>query len=155
MLGVEYRIFDSSDLYLDYYVALKQIEDSIKEFKPEVVYTNNISDIHRDHRVTAKATLSACRPKLGSTVKQMFMYEIPSSTDWAFNQFDPAFSPNTFVNIEEYIELKKSIIKLYDTELYPFPDSRSLEAVEVLSKDRGRQVGCNYAEAFKLVFSIS
>jgi LmbE family N-acetylglucosaminyl deacetylase len=155
MLGVEHKIFNSSDLYLDYYVALKHIEDCIQEFKPEIVYTNNISDIHKDHRITAEATLSACRPKLGSNVKQLFMYEIPSSTDWAFNQFEPAFAPNVYVNIEEFIELKKDIINLYDTELHPFPDSRSLESAEILSKNRGRQVGCNYAEAFKLVFSIS
>jgi LmbE family N-acetylglucosaminyl deacetylase len=153
ILGSSHKIFDSSDLYLDYHIALKNIEDTIEYINPSIVYTNNISDVHRDHRITAEATLSACRPKLGSKIEELYMYEIPSSTDWAFHQFNPDFIPNVYEDIEPYMNLKKEVINLYDTEVYNFPDSRSLEAVEILAKNRGRQVGFNYAESFKLVFS--
>jgi LmbE family N-acetylglucosaminyl deacetylase len=153
ILEVEYEIFDSSDLYLDYHVALKNIEETISYVKPSIVYTNNISDVHKDHRITAEATLSACRPKIGSVVEELYMYEIPSSTDWSFHQFSPSFVPSVYEDVEDYMDIKRQIVSLYDTEIYSFPDSRSLGAVEILAKNRGRQVGFNYAESFKLVFS--
>jgi LmbE family N-acetylglucosaminyl deacetylase len=152
-LGVESCIFNSSDLYLDYHQALLDIENTIKQFNPDVVYTHNISDIHRDHRTTAEAVMAACRPKPTSAVKELYFCEIPASTEWTFGQIDPVFIPNTYVDVTDYIELKKHVIGLYGTEIYEWPDARSVESVEVLAKYRGRQIGARYAEAFRLVFS--
>jgi LmbE family N-acetylglucosaminyl deacetylase len=152
-LGAESYIFNSSDLYLDYHQALLDVENTIKQFDPDIVYTHNISDIHRDHRTTAEAVMAACRPKPTSTIKELYFCEIPASTEWTFGQTNPVFVPNTYVDVTDYIELKKQVIGLYETELYEWPDARSVESVEVLAKYRGRQIGVHYAEAFCLVFS--
>jgi LmbE family N-acetylglucosaminyl deacetylase len=154
ILGAESIIQKNSDCTLEYSKTLKEIENIIDYLKPDSVYTHNISDIHRDHRIVSETSLVACRPKLNSTIKEFFMCEIPSSTDWSFSQIEPLFTPNKYVDISNFISYKMQSLSLYETELYEYPDSRSLKSVEVLSMYRGKQVGCNYAEAFKQVFKI-
>ena len=51
--------------------------------------------------------------------------------------------------------MKKKALSKYETEIYPFPDARSVDAMVALAKYRGYQVGYNYAEAYKLVYSRS
>jgi hypothetical protein len=97
--------------------------------------------------------MAACRPKPTSAIKELYFCEIPASTEWTFGQIDPVFVPNTYVDVTDYIELKKRVIGLYGTEIYEWPDARSVESVEVLAKYRGKQIGVRYAEAFRLVFS--
>jgi hypothetical protein len=48
---------------------------------------------------------------------------------------------------------KRHVLSLYDTETYSYPDARSEKSMIVLSEYRGKQVGFNNAEAFKLVYS--
>lgn len=154
ILGAIPIILDNSDCLLEYRKTLMEIENIINYLKPQSVYTNNISDIHRDHRIVSESSLVACRPKPGSSVKEFHMCEIPSSTDWSFNQIEPIFTPNKYVDITNYMDYKIRSLSLYQTELYNYPDSRSLKSVEVLAMHRGKQVGCHYAESFKQIFKI-
>jgi len=153
ILGATPIIYNSNDLYLNYHQALSDIETTIRKINPSVVYTQNISDIHIDHSVTARACMAACRPTLTSCVQELYMFEVPGSTNWSFDQLEPTFIPNTYVDITDYIKLKKESISLYSTETYAFPDARSIEAVETLARYRGYSVGIQYAEAFRLVFA--
>lgn len=149
-IGVKSFIFNNYDLNLEYRKTVDELTRKIEEISPEIVYTNNILDIHIDHKITSEACLVACRPKLTSTVRQFYMCEIPASSEWSFSAFDP----NVYINIEEYIEEKKKLLSLYDSELYEYPDARSIESMKDLAKYRGRQIGVKYAESFKLVFSL-
>lgn len=153
LLGAESIIFDSNDLYLEYHQAMSDVESVINKYKPEIVFTHNISDIHKDHKLTAEVVMAACRPKLGSTVNELYMCEIPASTYWSFGQMGDTFIPTTYKDITSEIEIKQKAMELYFTEIYNFPDARSVESMTTLAKYRGSQVGFNYAEAFKLIFS--
>ena len=153
LLGADFKIYDQPDCSLEYTNTLSQIEMIINYIQPDVVYTHNISDIHRDHRLVAECCVVACRPKPESNVSSLYMSEMPASTAWSFGQIDPQFIPNVYEDITEFIDVKKTVLELYSTEIYNFPDARSVEAVEVLSKYRGYQSGFSNAEAFKLVFS--
>jgi LmbE family N-acetylglucosaminyl deacetylase len=154
-LGVEFKIWDNDDLTLEIDSVTSLVEDIVETNELEIVYTHNISDINRDHRILAEAVMVACRPKLSSRVKKLYFFEVPSSTDWSFNQLQPTFQPNEYVEIDsDVMELKKSALKRYNTETYQSPDARSLESMITLAKYRGHQVGVNYAESFKLIFSI-
>jgi LmbE family N-acetylglucosaminyl deacetylase len=154
LLGVRSSILlDYSDCRLEYAPTLLEIEKVIARLNPDVVYTHNISDIHKDHRLVAECCMVACRPKVGSSIKQLYFCEMPSSTAWSIGELTPVFNPNVYVDITEFIEVKKTVLELYGTETYEFPDARSIEAVETLAKMRGFQSGVNYAEAFKLIFS--
>ena len=154
-LGAEYLVYDGNDCNLDYNLTIKNIEITLKAVEPDIVYTHNISDLHKDHRIVAEAAMVACRPKVGSTVKKLYMCEIPSSTDWTFGEIDPIFTPNTYLDVSSTIHKKIQVMSFYSTELYAYPDARSVESMECLAMYRGKQVGVHRAEAFKLIFDIS
>ena len=86
-IKVKNFIFDNYDLTLEYRKTVEELTKKIGEISPEIVYTNNISDIHIDHKITSEACLVACRPKLTSTVRQFYMCEIPASSEWSFSAF--------------------------------------------------------------------
>ncbi len=151
-LGIEWKIWNNKDLSLELNDTAHLLTKLFVEYKPKVVYTHNISDINHDHRVLADAVMIASRPKPDSSVDRLYFFEVPSSTDWTFNQLTPAFQPTTYVDITDYIEVKKQALSRYHTEIYEFPDARSIEAMTTLAKYRGYQVGLPYAEAFRLVF---
>jgi LmbE family N-acetylglucosaminyl deacetylase len=152
-LGVEWKIWDNPDLSLELNATAHLLTQLVNMHKPTVVYTHNISDMNHDHRIVAEATMIACRPKPESTVDELYFYEVPSSTDWTFSQVQPAFQPTTYMDVSEFIQAKQTALARYTTETYAFPDARSIEAMTTLAKYRGFQVGFEYAEAFRLVFS--
>lgn len=154
LLGANGEIFDFDDCKLTYSEILAQVEDIIKNHKPDVVYTHNISDIHIDHRLVSECVLVATRPKPGSSVKELYMSELPSSTDWGFGQVGEIFIPNTYIDVSDFTDVKNSALELYETETYDYPDARSVESMNVLSKYRGKQAGVPAAEAFKQIFRI-
>lgn len=153
LLGAQWQIYPWPDCTLNYDDTLKTIEEQIAYYEPTAVYTNNISDIHRDHRLVAECCMVACRPKPTSTVNALYFCEMTSSTSWSFGKIEPQFTPNVYNDITDYIDVKKQALSLYSTEIYNFPDARSIDAVETLAQYRGYQSGFKYAEAFQLVFS--
>lgn len=154
LLGARPNLMGSADCMLQYDQTLKIIEDIVRRYQPQIVYTHNISDIHRDHRLVSECCLIACRPKPQSSVKELYFSEILPSTEWSFGQLQPIFNPNLFVDISSQFEKKIAALRLYDTELYDCPDARSVAAVTAHMTDRGKQVGIEYAEAFHQVFRI-
>lgn len=130
------------------------IERKITEVHPEIVYTQHGGDLNLDHVLTYRATLIATRPTAGCSVKEVYAYEVPSSTEWAFGM-EPPFRPNTFVDISgEYLEKKIQAMEMYESERRAFPHPRSPEALRALAMWRGAQSGLMAAEAFQLVRSV-
>lgn len=151
--GAKSLVFENSDCKLDLEKCLVDVESAIRDIQPEVVFTNNISDIHRDHRIVSESVMVACRPKPESTVNQLYMCEIPASTEWSMGQIEPIFTPNYFVDVTKHMHKKRHVLSLYDTETYSYPDARSEKSMIVLSEFRGKQVGFDNAESFKLIYS--
>ena len=152
ILGVnEIEFMDFPDNEMDIVSTLmitKSIENSIKDFKPNVIYTTPQNDVNVDHQKVFASTLVATRPYKNSILQEVISYEIPSSTEWFFPS---QFSPNIFVDISKEFTSKIKAIKAYKTEIREFPHPRSIEALEVITKRWGSVSGFNYAEAFKLV----
>lgn len=132
---------------------VKQIEIFAEEDAPYIVYTHHGGDLNIDHRIAHQATMTAFRPQSGSTVKAIYAYEVPSSTEWAGDTL-PAFRPNHFVDVSAYMDQKLAALQAYEEELRPFPHPRSIEAVKALASWRGASVGLKAAEAFMTVRSI-
>jgi LmbE family N-acetylglucosaminyl deacetylase len=118
------------------------------EIKPEVVFTHFEHDLNIDHKLTYQAVMTACRPMFGESVKEVYSFEIPSSTEWNFPRI---FAPNVFVNIEETLEKKIEAFKMYESEVREFPHPRSPEALRVIAKRWGVVSGMKAAEAFLLI----
>jgi LmbE family N-acetylglucosaminyl deacetylase len=92
--------------------------------------------------------ITATRPISEETVKEIYSFEIPSSTEWSYPL---SFSPDIFYDISKTIDVKIKALEKYKTELKEFPHPRSLEGVKLITKNWGMKVGLNYAEAFKCV----
>lgn len=149
VLGYPDNRLDSVQL-LDIVQALEAV---IAEVKPAVVYTHHSGDLNVDHRVTHQAVMTACRPFPDSSIREIYSFEVPSSTDWAGPCSVP-FIPNYFVEIASFLPQKIRSLEAYRDELRVAPHSRSLDHVKALSRHRGNSVGVAAAEAF-MVMRIS
>jgi len=96
----------------------------------------------------------AARPKANYTVKEIYCYETLSETEWAAPFASDAFVPNSFVNVEDSFGEKLEAMQCFKSQVKDFPNPRSLENIEALSKFRGATVGLRYAEAFVLIRQI-
>jgi len=133
---------------------VKIIEELVNKLKPHTVYTQHGGDLNIDHVQTYRAVLTATRPMMGHPVKTVYGYEVASSTEWAFQQFEPVFSPNFFVDIEATLETKIAAMECYESEARPFPHPRSPKSLRAIAARWGSTVGLQAAEAFSLVRSI-
>lgn len=131
---------------------VQHVERLVREFEPECVVTHHGGDLNVDHALTFRATLTALRPMERGSVRELRCFEVPSATDWSFARFEPAFRPNTFVDVTATLARKLEAMSCYETEARPFPHPRSPEALEALAKLRGAQIGLHAAEAFETIW---
>ena len=136
--------FDSVDL-LDIVKAILKVKE---EIKPDIIFTHYENDLNIDHQITYQAVVTATRPMEDESVKEIYSFEVLSSTEW---NYPLSFSPDLFFDISETIKLKKEAMKQYNSELCQFPHPRSIEGIELNAKYHGMRVGKAYVEAFKTV----
>jgi len=126
---------------------VRALESLICTISPQIIYTHHYGDLNLDHRITHDAVMTACRPFPDSTVREIFAFEVLSSTEWATPCKAP-FLPNVFFDISEFLDLKLQALHEYRLEMRPFPHSRSIEHAKALACHRGHSVGLYAAEAF-------
>ena len=131
--------------FLDIVKVIERIKSSIE---PDIIFTHYEKDLNIDHQITYKAVITATRPIKEEAVKEIYSFEIPSSTEWSYPL---SFSPNVFYDISETIDVKLRALEEYKTELREYPHPRSLEGVKLIAKNWGMKVGLEYAEAYKVV----
>lgn len=130
----------------------KIIENHIRDFRPDTVFTHSGDDANSDHRITFNAVITATRPVPGTYVKNVLTMEILSSSEW---RFIDNFKPSFFIDIAGHLEAKvKSFDCYYPTEGQAFPHPRCDAGLKIQAQMRGMQVGLSQAEAFQLVRSI-
>lgn len=127
------------------------LTDVVRTVRPDMVFIPFAGDIHRDHQMVFTASLVATRPRDGCTVRAIYAYETVSETNWYAPPLTPGFLPNTFIAIDDYLDVKLNALKEYSSQVKPFPDERSLEAVTALARVRGATVGFKAAEGFVLI----
>ena len=106
---------------------VKSIEKIIKEVSPKIIYTHCAHDLNIDHQIVHRAVITACRPLPGQHIKEIYCYEVLSSTEWGLFESQNSFNPNFFVDISKYFKLKQEALKVYKDELKPFPHMRTLK----------------------------
>lgn len=134
--------------------VVKIVEGLIEELAPSVVYTQHGGDLNIDHRTVFQAVLAATRPVPGHVVKEVYAFEVGSSTEWAFQRIEPVFRPGLFVDVSAFIETKLDALRAYQAEVRPFPHPRSPEAVAATARRWGSVVGVAAAEAFEVVRAV-
>ena len=153
LVGAKSPIFlDFPDNQLDSLPLLeivRSIEDQIERISPTTVYTHFSGDLNIDHSIVNRAVLTACRPQPNSSVREIYSFEVPSSTGWfPTGGGCHAFEPRLFVDISNTLQDKLAALKVYSEEMRPFPHSRSYENIEHLARYRGASVGLKAAEGF-------
>jgi len=133
---------------------VKPIEGLISEVRPSVVFTQHGGDLNIDHVTLFRATLTATRPMEGMPVRDVYAYEVASSSEWAFDQFEPTFQPSLFVDIEATLMRKVKAMELYESEARPFPHPRSGDALIHAARHTGARVGMKAAEGFHTIRAL-
>jgi LmbE family N-acetylglucosaminyl deacetylase len=136
--------FDSVNL-LDIIKVISKVKE---EVKPDIIFTHYEYDLNIDHQITYKAVITATRPMKNESVKEIYSFEILSSTEW---NYPLSFSPDTFFDITTTLELKIEAMKAYKSELCDYPHPRSLEGIKINAQYHGMRVGKQYVEAFKSI----
>ncbi|MFB9866128.1 PIG-L deacetylase family protein [Vreelandella sulfidaeris] len=129
---------------------VQKLESVLNEVQPQVIYTHHNGDLNVDHRITHQAVLTACRPVPGASVKEIYAFEVLSSTEWYTPGVAP-FIPNVFVDISAYLETKLKALEAYKQEMRNEPHARSIMNSKRQSEGRGASVGTKAAEAFTLI----
>ena len=155
ILGVkDLQLFDLPDNRFDTIALLdivKILEGLIEKIKPDCIFTHHASDLNLDHVLTNRATLIATRPIENTSVKTVLSYEVPSSTEWAFQTTPTSFRPNIFIDITGTLDIKIDAMQLYDGESRQYPHPRSSQSLRANASRWGSVSGMKAAEAFELV----
>ncbi|MGW7292850.1 PIG-L deacetylase family protein [Streptomyces xiamenensis] len=152
LYGAEIEIADFPDNAFDTVPRLtltQTIETATARWKPQIVYTHSAADLSLDHRITAEAVAAATRPQPGSSVNTVLAWEVRSATEWGTGT---PFRPTWFQPLTTHaLAMKEQALKLYASEMRPWPHTRSTRAVLAAAHVRGAHVGHEAAEAFEVV----
>jgi len=129
------------------------VRELIDEVAPDELFVPFPYDLHGDHRSLFHAASVAWRPvtPVGRQIKRVVCYEVLSETHWNAPYLEPGFLPNSFETISDTLELKLRALECFKSQMRPFPDIRSVEAIKALAQLRGSQVGVHAAEAFVII----
>lgn len=151
-LGVkEIFVFNFPDNRFDTVPLLdivKVIEKIKEKIGPQIVFTHFENDLNIDHQITYRAVMTASRPLPEETVKEIYAFEVLSSTEW---RYPLSFNPDCFFDITRTISIKTAALEKYHSELKEYPHPRSIMGMAVNAQQWGMKTGVLYAEAFKVV----
>lgn len=140
---------------LDKYEKKYLVEEISKIFtkvKPNIIVVPNATDAHSDHKIVFDAVWACTKAFRYPFVETIMSMQIISETDYGIP--DEGFLPNYFVNIEEELDKKIDILKIYKSELIAPPFPRNPETVKALAVINGAASYCRAAEAFRIIKMI-
>ena len=150
-LGVaDLRFLGLADQRLDTLPLLDlgtQLQEIVREVRPQIVYGQYGADINQDHQVLFRALLVATRPT-EDFIEAVYAFDTASSTEWAFPR---SFVPDTWVDISATLDTKLEAMACYRTELRDYPHPRSLEALRTRAQAWGNQQCLEAAEVFMTI----
>jgi N-acetylglucosamine malate deacetylase 1 len=125
--------------------CLELLKAAFEQLKPDLVFAPNPADWHSDHKASFEITIKALKsqPNLDA---QLLIYEV-----WS-----PLLEPNILVNITEEAQLKRQLIRLYQSQVKQMDFESCImglnayRSIKLSKKMRiaGKQ---NFVEAFSIV----
>jgi len=131
-----------------------KISSVVQSVKPDILYLPFAGDVHSDHKTIFEASLSCTKSFRYPYVKEVYMMETLSETEYAPDSRSRCFVPNIFVDISDFVDEKVDIMKIYTSEISDHPFPRSIKNIYALATLRGSMAGCAYAESFMLIRHI-
>jgi len=133
---------------------IEKISDVINQIQPDTLYLPFKGDVHSDHRKIFEAVYSCTKSFRYPFIKQIYMMETLSETEFAPSTKEDSFIPNVFIDISKYMNKKLEIMKIFESEIGEHPFPRSERNLKALATIRGATAGCEYAESFVLLKEI-
>jgi LmbE family N-acetylglucosaminyl deacetylase len=127
--------------------VITPLEKIIDEYQPSVLLVQYGGDLNRDHELLFKAVMVAARPTV-PCIEAIYAFDTASSTEWAYPR---SFSPDTWVDISDFLDKKLDAMACYKTELMPYPHPRSLDGLRYKAHSWGNQACMDAAEVFVTV----
>jgi len=124
------------------------LSKAISLIQPHTIIIPNRSDAHSDHKAIFNAVASCTKAFRYPFIEKVLMMEVISETDFALPLPEGQFIANYYVDITKEFEKKQEILKIYESELLPYPQTRNLNTMQALNRYRGSQINAEYAEAF-------
>lgn len=124
------------------------LSKAISSIQPQTIIIPNRSDAHSDHKAIFNAVASCTKAFRYPFIEKVLMMEVISETDFALPLPEGQFIANYYVDITKEFEKKQEILKIYESELLPYPQTRNLNTMQALNRYRGSQINAEYAEAF-------
>ena len=114
------------------------------------------SDAHTDHKKIFDATSSSTKTFRYPFIQKIFCYETLSETGYGLSSLNKKkiFSPNSYINITNFLDKKIKIAKIYKNEFRNHPFPRSIKSIKSNAVIRGAESNNKYAEAFELLRCI-
>ena len=131
-----------------------KIAEVVQGIKPEEVYIPHRGDMQIDHQMVVDAAMVAVRPRGKEYPKRVYAYETLSETGWNIPNSVNEFIPTVYEDISNYIDTKLEAMRVFESQLAPFPAARSIGAIESLARFRGATVSVDAAEAFSLIREV-
>ncbi len=124
-----------------------KIDEIIRRYSPESVYTHWIHDSHQDHQIISRATISALRKNTCS----LYMYEetIPGGIT------PESFCAQMFIDIGDHIYNKINALKFHHSQIKSHNDENTwIYGIKGRAQYRGYQINSKFAEAFEVVKEV-
>lgn len=134
--------------------VIQVIEKHFMQVQPDCVFTHSGGDLNRDHAVVHEATMVAVRPVHDFTIKDVYAYYVPSSSEWGTPEKKETYAPNIFFDVHNEAHAKIEAFKQYYTEMRIAPHPRSEDGLMTYMKYWGMVAGMAYAEPFALVRAV-
>lgn len=111
----------------------------VEENQIDMLYTHWVHDVHRDHFIVGRASLSA-----GRRVPRVLMYRS--------NYYDTyeAFPGNFYVDISATFDIKVEAVRAHQSELQRVGE-RWIQFFHNQNQNDGQKIGVEYAETFEVV----
>lgn len=135
--------------------SLKKVIEKIRNYRPEVVLANAISDRHPDHGRGAELVSRACF--LSGLIKVHTNQDAWRPKAVYHYIQDRGIKPDFVVDISKYWQIKMDSIMAYSSQFYN-PDSKEpispisskefIDFIEARAREYGRMVGVEYGEGY-------
>ena len=132
-------------------VICDRLEDELEAWRPDVVVIPPASSYDQDHRALAEAAITALRPR-PSSLRHHVKVVLEADEPYWWRQGGERPTPNYFVPLSaEDVEAKCQLMAMHASQVRPDPFGRSLENLRRNAACLGCEIGCEAAEAYRVL----
>lgn len=133
---------------------VKAVEEEIRAYEPDVIYTHHYGDLNVSHELTCRAVMTAARPLPDVGIERILAYETLSNSEWSVPDGRNRFDPSVFLDVSDHLDAKLDALAEHEIELREHPHPRTAENVRRNARLWGAKAGVQAAEAFELLREV-